>query len=206
MYDKRVKFFREGDDMAENKNFDNQNNSDLLTQKMLETRTVIISGEINDETAYDVANKLLLLEATSDEPINLFISTQGGHVDSGFYIRDMINFIKPKVNIIGSGWVVSAGIFIFLSGEKERRYSLPNTRFMMHQPSGGAQGQSTEIEITAREIVRTRKRINEVIAQETGQKIEKVEEDTNRDYWLSVEEAVEYGIVNKIISSRDELE
>ncbi|WP_418128598.1 ATP-dependent Clp protease proteolytic subunit [Staphylococcus sp. HKU1] len=192
--------------MAENKNFDNQNNSDLLTQKMLETRTVIISGEINDETAYDVANKLLLLEATSDEPINLFISTQGVHVDSGFYIRDMINFIKPKVNIIGSGWVVSAGIFIFLSGEKERRYSLPNTRFMMHQPSGGAQGQSTEIEITAREIVRTRKRINEVIAQETGQKIEKVEEDTNRDYWLSVEEAVEYGIVNKIISSRDELE
>ncbi|EOA9128821.1 TPA: ATP-dependent Clp protease proteolytic subunit, partial [Staphylococcus aureus] len=188
------------------KNNKQENFSDLLTEKMLETRTVIISGEINDEVARDVANKLLLLEATSNDPINLFISTQGGHVDSGFYIRDMINFIKPKVNIIGSGWVVSAGIFIYLSGDKERRYSLPNTRFMMHQPSGGAQGQSTEIEITAKEIVRTRRRINEVIAQETGQDLEKVEEDTNRDYWLSVEEALDYGIVNKIISSRDEIE
>ena len=108
--------------------------------------------------------------------------------------------------IFQSGWVVSAGIFIYLSGDKERRYSLPNTRFMMHQPSGGAQGQSTEIEITAKEIVRTRRRINEVIAQETGQDLEKVEEDTNRDYWLSVEEALDYGIVNKIISSRDEIE
>ncbi|HCX1270391.1 MULTISPECIES: ATP-dependent Clp protease proteolytic subunit [Staphylococcus] len=192
--------------MAEEKNNKQENSSDLLTEKMLETRTVIISGEINDEVARDVANKLLLLEATSNDPINLFISTQGGHVDSGFYIRDMINFIKPKVNIIGSGWVVSAGIFIYLSGDKERRYSLPNTRFMMHQPSGGAQGQSTEIEITAKEIVRTRRRINEVIAQETGQDLEKVEEDTNRDYWLSVEEALDYGIVNKIISSRDEIE
>ena len=192
--------------MAEEKNNKQENFSDLLTEKMLETRTVIISGEINDEVARDVANKLLLLEATSNDPINLFISTQGGHVDSGFYIRDMINFIKPKVNIIGSGWVVSAGIFIYLSGDKERRYSLPNTRFMMHQPSGGAQGQSTEIEITAKEIVRTRRRINEVIAQETGQDLEKVEEDTNRDYWLSVEEALDYGIVNKINSSRDEIE
>ncbi|HCW8756937.1 TPA: ATP-dependent Clp protease proteolytic subunit [Staphylococcus aureus] len=192
--------------MAEEKNNKQENFSNLLTEKMLETRTVIISGEINDEVARDVANKLLLLEATSNDPINLFISTQGGHVDSGFYIRDMINFIKPKVNIIGSGWVVSAGIFIYLSGDKERRYSLPNTRFMMHQPSGGAQGQSTEIEITAKEIVRTRRRINEVIAQETGQDLEKVEEDTNRDYWLSVEEALDYGIVNKIISSRDEIE
>lgn len=192
--------------MAEEKNNKQENFSDLLTEKMLETRTVIISGEINDEVARDVANKLLLLETTSNDPINLFISTQGGHVDSGFYIRDMINFIKPKVNIIGSGWVVSAGIFIYLSGDKERRYSLPNTRFMMHQPSGGAQGQSTEIEITAKEIVRTRRRINEVIAQETGQDLEKVEEDTNRDYWLSVEEALDYGIVNKIISSRDEIE
>lgn len=192
--------------MAEEKNNKQENFSDLLAEKMLGTRTVIISGEINDEVARDVANKLLLLEATSNDPINLFISTQGGHVDSGFYIRDMINFIKPKVNIIGSGWVVSAGIFIYLSGDKERRYSLPNTRFMMHQPSGGAQGQSTEIEITAKEIVRTRRRINEVIAQETGQDLEKVEEDTNRDYWLSVEEALDYGIVNKIISSRDEIE
>ena len=187
------------------KDTQNNNQSDVLTEKLLETRTVVISGEINDEVARDVCNKLLLLESMSDDPINLFISTQGGHVDSGFYIRDMINFIKPKVNIIGSGWVVSAGIFIYLSGEKERRYSLPNTRFMMHQPSGGAQGQSTELEITAKEIVRTRRKINEIIAQETGQSVEKVEEDTNRDYWLTAEEAQQYGIVNKIINTRDEI-
>lgn len=187
------------------KDTQNSNQSDVLTEKLLETRTVVISGEINDEVARDVCNKLLLLESMSDDPINLFISTQGGHVDSGFYIRDMINFIKPKVNIIGSGWVVSAGIFIYLSGEKERRYSLPNTRFMMHQPSGGAQGQSTELEITAKEIVRTRRKINEIIAQETGQSVEKVEEDTNRDYWLTAEEAQQYGIVNKIINTRDKI-
>ena len=191
--------------MTEKEQKASENSSEYLTQKMLETRTVLISGEINDELARDVVNKLLLLEATSDEPINIFLSTQGGHVDSGFYIRDIINFIKPKVNIIGSGWVVSAGIFIFLSGDKDRRYSLPNTRFMMHQPSGGVQGQSTEIEITAKEIVRTRKRINEIIAEETGQDLEKVEKDTNRDYWLNAEEAKEYGIVNQIISSRDEI-
>ncbi|MEB6569027.1 ATP-dependent Clp protease proteolytic subunit [Staphylococcus auricularis] len=191
--------------MTEKEQKASENSSEYLTQKMLETRTVLISGEINDELARDVVNKLLLLEATSDEPINIFLSTQGGHVDSGFYIRDMINFIKPKVNIIGSGWVVSAGIFIFLSGDKDRRYSLPNTRFMMHQPSGGVQGQSTEIEITAKEIVRTRKRINEIIAEQTGQDLEKVEKDTNRDYWLNAEEAKEYGIVNQIISSRDEI-
>jgi len=190
--------------MSEEKN-NQESISDLLTQKMLETRTVIISGEINDEVAKEVANKLLLLESTSDEPINLFISTQGGHVDSGFYIRDMINFIKPKVNIIGSGWVVSAGIFIFLASDKDRRYSLPNTRFMMHQPSGGVQGQSTELEITAKEIIRTRRRINEIISKETGQELEKVEEDTNRDYWLSTEEAYDYGLVHKIISSRNEI-
>jgi ATP-dependent Clp protease protease subunit len=187
------------------KDTQNNNQSDVLTEKLLETRTVVISGEINDEVARDVCNKLLLLESMSDDSINLFISTQGGHVDSGFYIRDMINFIKPKVNIIGSGWVVSAGIFIYLSGEKDRRYSLPNTRFMMHQPSGGAQGQSTELEITAKEIVRTRRKINEIIAQETGQSVEKVEEDTNRDYWLTAEEAQQYGIVNKIINTRDEI-
>jgi ATP-dependent Clp protease protease subunit len=182
------------------------NQSDVLTEKMLESRTVIITGEINDEVAKDVSNKLLLLEAMSDEPINLFISSQGGHVDSGYYIHDMINFIKPEVNIIGSGWVVSAGVLIYLSGKKERRYSLPNTRFMIHQPSGGVQGQSTEMEITAKEILRTREKLNQLISRETGQPLEKVEKDTSRDYWLSTQEAYDYGIINKIITTKDEIE
>lgn len=182
-----------------------QNQSDFLTEKMLQTRSVIISGEINEEVAKDVVNKLLLFEAMGDKPINLFLSSQGGHVDSGYYIHDMINFIKPEVNIIGSGWVVSAGVLIYLSGKKERRYSLPNTRFMIHQPSGGVQGQSTELEITAKEILRTRQKLNELIAKETGQPIEKVEADTNRDHWLTTQEAYDYGLVSKIIANRSEL-
>ncbi|MCY1053149.1 ATP-dependent Clp protease proteolytic subunit [Mammaliicoccus sciuri] len=177
----------------------------ILTEKLLETRTVIITGEINDRVAKEVGNQLLLLEAMSDEPINLFISSQGGHVDSGYYIHDMINFVKPEVNIIGSGWVVSAGVIIYLAGKKENRYSLPNTRFMIHQPSGGVQGQSVEMEITAKEIIRTRHKINELIARETGQDIEKVEKDTGRDYWLSTQEAKDYGFINKIIKSRNEI-
>lgn len=180
--------------------------SDMLTEKMINTRTVIISGDINDQMAKEVCNQLLLLESINDEPINLIISSNGGHVDSGYLIFDMINFIKPKVNIIGAGWVVSAGALIYLSGEKENRYCLPNTRFMIHQPSGGTQGQSTDMEITAREILRTRERINQLIAKETGKSIEQVSQDTNRDFWMNAEEALAYGIVNKIITSRDEVE
>lgn len=180
--------------------------SDLLTEKMINTRTVIISGDINDQMAKEVCNQLLLLESINDEPINLIISSNGGHVDSGYLIFDMINFIKPKVNIIGAGWVVSAGALIYLSGEKENRYCLPNTRFMIHQPSGGTQGQSTDMEITAREILRTREKINRLIAKETGKDIEQVDQDTNRDFWMNAEEALEYGIVNKIITSRDEVQ
>ena len=183
-----------------------QQEKDILTEKLLETRTIIITGEINDKVAKEVCNQLLLLEAMGNEPITLFISSQGGHVDSGYYIHDMINFVKPEVNIIGSGWVVSAGVIIYLASKKENRYSLPNTRFMIHQPSGGVQGQSVEMEITAKEIIRTRQKINELIAKETGQPIERVEKDTGRDYWLSTQEAYDYGFINKIIKSRDEID
>ncbi|MGM0123732.1 ATP-dependent Clp endopeptidase, proteolytic subunit ClpP [Enterococcus sp. AZ194] len=179
--------------------------SDLFTEKMIGTRTIILSGEINEQIAKEVCSQLLLLESINDEPINLFISSNGGHVDSGYLIFDMINFIKPKVNIIGSGWVVSAGALIYLSSEKERRYCLPNTRFMIHEPSGGTQGQSSDMQITANEILRTREKINQLIAKETGKDIEKVRKDTARDFWLTAEEALEYGIVNKIIKERSEI-
>ncbi|WP_375178402.1 ATP-dependent Clp protease proteolytic subunit [Enterococcus rotai] len=182
-----------------------QKQPDLLAEKMIGTRTIIISGEINEQMAKEVCTQLLLLESINDEPINLFISSNGGHVDSGYLIFDMINFIKPKVNIIGSGWVVSAGALIYLSSEKERRYCLPNTRFMIHEPSGGTQGQSSDMEITAKEIIRTREKINQLIAKETGKDIEQVKNDTARDYWLSAEEALDYGIVNKIIKNRSEI-
>lgn len=178
---------------------------ELMLQKMIDTRTITISGEINSEVAKEVVNQLLLLESLSDEPINLIISSPGGHVDSGYLIHDMINFIKPEVNIIGAGWVVSAGVLIYLSGKKENRYALPNTRFMIHQPSGGTQGQASNMEITAREIIRTRSKLNELIARETGKSVEEVEQHTGRDYWLNTEEAKEYGIVNKIITTKDEI-
>ena len=141
----------------------------------------------------------------SNDPIKIFINSQGGHVESGDTIHDMIKFVKPKIIMIGTGWVASAGITIYLAADKENRYSLPNTRYMIHQPLGGFNGQATDIGIEAKEILRVRKRINNIISESTGQPIEKVNKDTDRNYWLSSEEALDYGIVNNIISSHSEL-
>ena len=179
--------------------------SSVVVEKLLSSRSLIISGEINQELAEKVATQLLILQEMGDEPIKLFINSQGGHVEAGDTIHDMIKFIKPRVIIIGTGWVASAGITIYLASDKEDRYSLPNTRYMIHQPLGGCQGQATDINIEAKEIVRVRKRINNIISNATGQPLEKVEKDTDRNYWLNAEEAVDYGIVNKIITSYDEL-
>lgn len=177
----------------------------LFAQKLIESRTILIYGEINQNLAKEVSTQLLLLEAMSDEPIKIFINSQGGHVEAGDTIHDMIQFVKPDVYVIGTGWVASAGITIYLAAQKEHRFSLPNTRYMIHQPAGGVQGQSTEIQIEAKEIVRMRERINRLIAKATGQTYEKVSKDTDRNFWLSVEEAKDYGIVNKIISTADEV-
>ena len=179
--------------------------SSEVMERLLKTRTIFISGEINQELAEKVSTQLLLLQEMGEEPIKLFINSQGGHVEAGDTIHDMIKFIKPRVIIIGTGWVASAGITIYLAADKEDRYSLPNTRYMIHQPLGGCQGQATDINIEAKEIVRVRKRINNIISNATGQPLEKVEKDTDRNYWLNAEEAVDYGIVNKIITSYDEL-
>ncbi|WP_071120532.1 ATP-dependent Clp protease proteolytic subunit [Romboutsia timonensis] len=179
--------------------------SSVVVEKLLSSRSLIISGEINQELAEKVATQLLILQEMGDEPIKLFINSQGGHVEAGDTIHDMIKFIKPRIIVIGTGWVASAGITIYLAADKEDRYSLPNTRYMIHQPLGGCQGQATDINIEAKEIVRVRKRINNIISNATGQPLEKVEKDTDRNYWLNAEEAVDYGIVNKIITSYDEL-
>ncbi len=169
-------------------------------------RTIIISGEINQALAERVSAQLLILEEISNEPIKIFLNSQGGHVEAGDTIHDMIKFVKPRVIMIGTGWVASAGITIYLAADKENRYSLPNTRYMIHQPLGGFNGQATDIGIEAKEILRVRKRINTIISEATGQPIEKVNKDTDRNYWLNSNEALEYGIVNKIISSHSELE
>lgn len=179
--------------------------SALYQEKLLKQRTILIYGEITQDLAREITSQLLLLAEISDEPITVYINSQGGHVEAGDTIHDIIKFVKPKVNVVGTGWVASAGITIYLGTEKENRYSLPNTRYMIHQPLGGVQGQSTEIEIEAKEIIRTRERINKIIANETGQPIEKVEKDTDRNFWLSVDEAKEYGIVGNIVSSSEEI-
>lgn len=178
----------------------------LTLEKLLKTRTIIISGEINQALAERVSAQLLILEEISNEPIKIFLNSQGGHVEAGDTIHDMIKFVKPRVIMIGTGWVASAGITIYLAADKENRYSLPNTRYMIHQPLGGFNGQATDIGIEAKEILRVRKRINTIISEATGQPIEKVNKDTDRNYWLNSNEALEYGIVNKIISSHSELE
>lgn len=180
--------------------------SALVLEKLLNSRSIIISGEINQALAEKVSTQLLILQEMSDEPIKLFINSQGGHVEAGDTIHDMIKFVKPRVIVIGTGWVASAGITIYLAANKEDRYSLPNTRYMIHQPLGGFQGQATDIGIEAEEILKMRKRINTIISEATGQPLEKIDKDTDRNYWLSSSDAVEYGIVNKVISKYDELE
>jgi ATP-dependent Clp protease protease subunit len=148
---------------------------------------------------------LLALASDSDDPISLYISSPGGHVESGDVIYDIIKFIKPPVRVIGTGWVASAATTIYLAAEKDKRFALPNTRFLIHQPLGGSRGDATDIAIQAEQMVRTKARINQLIAKETGQPLDRVAKDTDRDYWMTVDEAVSYGIVSNIIESIDEL-
>ena len=177
----------------------------FMDEKLFKSRSISIFGQINEKIARTVTDQLLALSAESDDPITIYISSPGGHVESGDVIYDMIKFIKPEVRIIGTGWVASAATNIYLAAKKENRYSLPNTRYLVHQPSGGSQGVATDIKIQAEQIVKTKARINKIIADETGRSIEQVEQDTDRDYWMSVEEANEYGIVSKVVSSVSEL-
>lgn len=182
-----------------------EKNSSLAVNKLLQSRSIIISGEINQALAEKVTAQLLILQEMGDEPIKLFINSQGGHVEAGDTIHDMIKFVKPRVLVIGTGWVASAGITIFLAADKDDRYSLPNTRFMIHQPLGGVRGKVSDIEIEAKELLRARARINQLISKATGQPLDKVEKDTDSNYWMSPEQAVDYGITTHVISQWDEL-
>ena len=178
-----------------------------LESRLFKTRTVLVFGAINDKVARDVTGRLLALASDSDKPIDVYVNSPGGHVESGDTIHDMIRFVDgmAPVRIIGTGWVASAGALIFLAGRKENRMCLPNTRFLLHQPMGGVRGPATDIDIEAREIIKMRHRINQIIVRETGQTIERVNKDTDRNYWMSAEEAIAYGMVGKIIQSAKEL-
>ncbi|MBA4793122.1 ATP-dependent Clp protease proteolytic subunit [Phenylobacterium sp.] len=168
---------------------------------LFKSRTVLIFGEIDMRLAERVSAQLLALSGESDEDIKVFVNSPGGHVESGDTVHDMIRYCGPKVKVIGTGWVASAGAHIFLGATKENRFCLPNTRFLLHQPMGGVRGQASDIEIEAEEIVKMRERVNRIIARETGQTYEKVVKDTDRNFWMNAEKAVEYGLVSKIIEN-----
>jgi len=177
----------------------------FMDEKLFKSRSISIFGQINEKIARTVTEQLLALSADSDDPITIYVSSPGGHVDSDEDIYDMIKFIKPEVSVVGTGWVASAATNIYLAAKPENRYSLPNTRYLVHQPSGGSRGDATDIAIQAEQILKTKARINKIIADETGRPLEQVEQDTDRDYWMSVDEAIEYGIVHKVVTSVTEI-
>ena len=168
---------------------------------LFKSRSIFIYGPINQELAQKVCSQLVALSSASDDDIRIFVNSPGGHVESGDSVHDMIQFVKPKVWMIGTGWVASAGALIYVAAPKERRVCLPNTRFLLHQPSGGTRGMASDIEIQAREIIKMNERLNRIFSEATGQPYEKIAKDTDRDYWLSSEEAKSYGLVSRIIKS-----
>ncbi|MDB5418994.1 MAG: protease subunit of ATP-dependent Clp protease [Phenylobacterium sp.] len=167
---------------------------------LYKSRTVLIFGEIDMRLAERVTAQITALSSESDAPIRIIINSPGGHVESGDTVHDMIKFCGAPVKVIGTGWVASSGAHIYLGAEKENRLCLPNTRFLLHQPTGGVRGQASDIEIEAEEIIKMRERVNRVIARETGQTLERIEKDTQRNFWMSAEQAVDYGIVSRIIT------
>ncbi len=178
---------------------------EAVLSRMLKIRTVLLSGEIDHEVADRAISQLLILDADSHDPIRVIISSQGGHVDSGYAIHDMLRYIESPVVTLGAGWVASIAVPILLSVDKSHRYSLPNTRFLLHQPSGGAGGQASDLRIAAEEILKLRARLNQLIADETGKSSEQIGEDSDRNFWMSAEEALEYGLVGRIIQHSSEI-
>ncbi|OLC69376.1 MAG: ATP-dependent Clp protease proteolytic subunit [Gemmatimonadetes bacterium 13_1_40CM_4_69_8] len=178
----------------------------LVAERLFRARTVIISGEINQRLAANVTAQLLALASESSDDITVFINSQGGHVESGDTVHDLVRFLSARVRMVGTGWVASAAALIYIAVPREDRYCLPNTRFLLHQPAGGAGGTASDIEIEAREILKMRDRLNRVFAQQTGQPLERIEEDTRRNFWLSAEEARRYGLVGRIIQHQAELD
>lgn len=202
--------FNDNDSDKEKKQ-DEKNTSDpavnALEDKLFKERTILIFGEVHDKLAKEVSSRLLALAYESDKPINVYVNSPGGHVESGDTIHDMIRFVDSHapINMIGTGWVASAGALIYAAGHKERRFCLTNTRFLLHQPMGGVRGPATDIDIEAREIIKMRERLNAIFAKETGHSYEKIAKDTDRNYWMSAQEAIQYGLVTRIINKLSDL-
>jgi ATP-dependent Clp protease protease subunit len=176
-----------------------------IAELLFKSRNVLITGTIDDKLARNTVSHLLALAEDGDAPINVFISSPGGHVESGDMVHDVIKFIRPEVRTIGSGWVASAGALIFIGAERQNRFCLPNTRFLLHQPSGGVGGMVSDIGIQARQLELMRQRFDDLFAQATGQTPERIRQDTQRDFWLNTREALDYGLLGRVISRADEL-
>lgn len=180
--------------------------SSSLAERLSSARTVLVFGEIDAKLSERVCGEILALDAASPDPIRVVVSSPGGHVESGDAIHDVIRFVSAPVHVVGSGWVASAGALIYVSVPRPRRYALPNTRFMLHQPSGGAGGVAADIAIAARQIVATRERLERIFAEATGRTLEQICEDTRRDHWMTATEALEYGLVGSIVDSAAAIE
>ena len=178
-----------------------------LYSRLLRDRIIFLTGEVNDQSASSIIGQLLFLESENpDKDISLYINSPVGSVTAGMGIYDTMRFIRPKVNTICVGLAASMGALLLSSGEKGKRFALPHSRVMIHQPLGGMQGQATELEIVAREILRTKAELNQILADNTGKPVETVARDTERDYWLTAQEALEYGLIDRIFTTREELQ
>jgi ATP-dependent Clp protease protease subunit len=193
--------------ICQEKEEEEKTRGDEFNARLLKTRTIVIADVINKKMAQRVISQLLLLEQENTEKdIKIFINSPGGDADAGFAIYDMMKFVKPNVKVICAGITASAAVIILLGALKEHRYSLPNARILIHQPSTGIIGTAADIQIEASEILKFRDKINHLIAEETGQSVEKIENDTRRNFWMSGEEAMKYGLISKIIHNKKELE
>ncbi|WP_411287734.1 ATP-dependent Clp protease proteolytic subunit [Phenylobacterium sp.] len=195
---------QDGDDEDKGRLPDMPMTAGPVQNALFKSRTVLVFGEVDMRMAERVTAQLTALSAENDKDIRVIINSPGGHVESGDTIHDMIRFCGPNVKVIGTGWVASAGAHIYLGAHKENRLCLPNTRFLLHQPMGGVRGQASDIQIEAEEIIKMRDRVNRMVARETGQTFEKVVKDTQRNFWMTAEEAKAYGLVSKIINNTSE--
>lgn len=175
--------------------------SPLVRSHLYASRTVLVFGEVTTELAESVSAQLLTLAERSREPIRLLIHSQGGHVEAGDTIHDVIRFIEAPVRVLGTGWVASAGALIFAAAERDRRFALPNTRFLLHQPLGGVGGPASDVEIEARQILAMRQRLNAIFARATGHRVDRIARDTERNHWMNAHEARDYGLVGSIVES-----
>lgn len=195
-------FFNDDEEKKEN---DDKNKSEHLNKVLFEARKVFVTGSINMEMATEICAKLHGMAHVSSDPITIIICSPGGHVEAGDMIHDTIKFIEPEVKVLGTGYVASAGALIYVAANKENRFTTPNTRFLLHQPSGGVGGDASNIQIQRDQIVSMRERLNKIFAKATGQTTAKINKDVDRDFWLTAKEAQDYGLVGKIVESHKEM-